>query len=73
MVRVETRTSWEPSLKLSGKVESGGVRDWVLGLNWTPLWVSWRSKTPTWPSVSAQVLGMDTEKLWLGPSVLMGW
>lgn len=70
---METRTSWELSLKLSGKVESGGVRVWVPGLNWTPLWASWRSKATPWPSVSAQLLGMVTEKLWPGTSVLMGW
>lgn len=69
---IETHTSWELSLKLSEKVESGGVRAWVLGLNWTPLWLSWRSKTPTWPSFSAQLLGMVTEKPWLGTSVLTG-
>lgn len=69
---IETHTSWEPSLKLSEKVESGGVRDWVLGLNCTPLWASWRSKTPTWLSVSVQLFGMVTEKPWLGTSVLTG-
>lgn len=70
---IETLTSWEPSLKLSGKVESGGVRAWVPGLKWTALWVSWRSKTPTWLSVSLQLFGTVTEKPWVGTSVLIVW
>ena len=59
-------------MKLSEKVESGGVREWVLGLNWTELWVSCRSKTLTWLSVSVQLFGTVTEKPWVGTSVLMG-
>lgn len=66
---IETLTSWEPSLKLSGKVESGGVRDCVLGLNWMAFWLSWRSKTPA----SLQLLGTVTEKPCEGPSVLTDW